>query len=384
MDPLAHTLTGATLAEAGLKRLTPLAATTALIGANLPDIDAATYLIDGDLSLGVRRGCSHGLLAMALLPLLLAGAVLAFDRFWRRRRNPDAPPVKPGPILAVSFIATLSHPVLDWMNAYGIRLLMPFSSRWFYGDTLFIVDPWVWLVLAAAVALGWTRRRLPAALWSGAAVVVGGFVATSEVAPAPARALVVVGLAVLAAIRIADRGARIDTRRVARVALIVLVVYIGGMFAGTQLARRQVRAWVEARGITVNDVAALPVAANSLARDVIVISPDRYHFVALDWLASEPVRWSGEPVRKNGPTPVTEAALRAPAVRGLAQWLRFPSFDADPRGDGWRVIVRDVRFWRRERAIGRGLGTAVVELDGRLKATEATEATTATEAGAGP
>ncbi len=30
---------------------------------------------------------------------------------------------------------------MDWLNSYGVRLLMPFSNRWFYGDALYIVDP---------------------------------------------------------------------------------------------------------------------------------------------------------------------------------------------------------------------------------------------------
>ncbi len=39
MDPLAHTLFGAALAESGLKRRSRYATATLLIGANLPDID---------------------------------------------------------------------------------------------------------------------------------------------------------------------------------------------------------------------------------------------------------------------------------------------------------------------------------------------------------
>ena len=45
----------------------------------------------------------------------------------------------------------LTHPVLDWLNNYGIRLLMPFSPRWFYGDAVFIIDPWLWLALGGAL-----------------------------------------------------------------------------------------------------------------------------------------------------------------------------------------------------------------------------------------
>ena len=43
---------------------------------------------------------------------------------------------------------------------------MPFDHRWFYGDAMFIIDPWLWLALAprmgsrAAAAL---RGRAPCA-----------------------------------------------------------------------------------------------------------------------------------------------------------------------------------------------------------------------------
>ena len=56
-------------------------------------------------------------------------------------------------LLILSFIAILTHPSLDWLNNYGVRLLMPVSDRWFYGDAVFIVDPWLWGILAAGVML---------------------------------------------------------------------------------------------------------------------------------------------------------------------------------------------------------------------------------------
>ena len=52
MDPLAHTLAGAALAETRLSDSTPLAAPALILGSNLPDIDAVTMLVDGDLALG--------------------------------------------------------------------------------------------------------------------------------------------------------------------------------------------------------------------------------------------------------------------------------------------------------------------------------------------
>ena len=46
------------------------------------------------------------------------------------------------------------------MNNYGIRLLEPFSPRWFYGDTLFIIDAVLWTVLPLGI---WLSRRREAA-----------------------------------------------------------------------------------------------------------------------------------------------------------------------------------------------------------------------------
>jgi len=154
MDPLCHSLVGASLAHAGLRRATPLATATLLVGANLPDVDGITYLISRDLALGVRRGWTHGLLSMAVWPFVLAGVMLALDR-WRRRGRPDLRPAVPARLLLVAAIGVVSHPALDWLNSYGIRLLMPFSGRWFYGDAAFIADPWLWLIAAAGVVFLW-------------------------------------------------------------------------------------------------------------------------------------------------------------------------------------------------------------------------------------
>ena len=46
---------------------------------------------------------------------------------------------------ALAYLGILSHPLIDLLNVYGVRLLMPFSERWFYGDALFIIDIWIWL-----------------------------------------------------------------------------------------------------------------------------------------------------------------------------------------------------------------------------------------------
>ncbi|MDQ3074155.1 MAG: metal-dependent hydrolase [Pseudomonadota bacterium] len=155
MDNLTHSLAGALLGQTGLKRLSGRAMPTLIIAANLPDIDAVATVL-GTPSLAIRRGITHGPIALVLLPLLLTGLIIAWDR-WRPR--PDAPPVRPAALLLLAFIGTLSHPALDWLNSYGVRLLEPFSQRWYAGDTLFIIDLWLWIALIAGVWLSLRRER---------------------------------------------------------------------------------------------------------------------------------------------------------------------------------------------------------------------------------
>ncbi len=159
MDNLTHSLVGAVLGQAGLKRTTGLAMPALIIGANLPDVDAACFFwLEGTEHLAFRRGITHGPPALVLLPLVLAGLLWAFDRWQTRRgtRPEGRLPVRFGWLYAMAFVGCLSHPFFDWLNVYGIRLLEPFSSEWFYGDTLFIIDPWLWAMLIASI---WVSRR---------------------------------------------------------------------------------------------------------------------------------------------------------------------------------------------------------------------------------
>lgn len=155
MDNLTHSLAGALLGQIGLKRLSGRAMPTLIMAANLPDVDALATVL-GTSSLAFRRGITHGPIALLLLPLALTALMIAYDR---GRPRPDGPPVRPAALLLLAYIGTLSHPALDWLNSYGIRLLEPFSSKWYAGDTLFIIDLWLWLALIAGVWVSLRRER---------------------------------------------------------------------------------------------------------------------------------------------------------------------------------------------------------------------------------
>lgn len=193
MDNLTHSLIGAALGQAGLKRKSGLAMPALILAANLPDIDAPCALW-GIESLAMRRGLSHGPLALLLLPPVLAWLLVRFDRWQAARgKRPDGrEPVHFGWLVALCYIGALTHPLFDWFNNYGIRLLEPFSHRWFYGDTLFIIDPWIIAMLGAGVWLSRRREKRAMSAWAlparlaivGVLAFVGVNLAISRVAVA--------------------------------------------------------------------------------------------------------------------------------------------------------------------------------------------------------
>lgn len=172
MDNLTHSLVGALAGQMGLKRKTGLALPTLIIAANLPDIDAIATLLSGHQHLAMRRGLTHGPIAMLLLPLLLWGLMLWFDHWQTRRgKRPETRlPVDKAWLLGLAYIGCLTHPLLDWLNSYGVRLLEPFTSDWFYGDSIFIIDIWIWLVVGAGLFFSFRRERRQAVRWTSPAL----------------------------------------------------------------------------------------------------------------------------------------------------------------------------------------------------------------------
>jgi inner membrane protein len=356
MEPLAHTLAGACLAESGLKRLTPLAASTLVIAANIPDLDGACYLHSADMAFAVRRGLTHGILAMAVLPALLTAIMLVFDRRVRLRRTPSADPAKAGPLLLISLVGTLSHPFLDWLNNYGVRLLMPFSGRWFYGDALFIVDPFLWIVFGGAVMLAWTTSRPGVLTWIVAGVGATALLVFNPLVPFWARMVWVSGVAAWISARLLVPETW--RPRIAAAALAAAAVYIGAMIGGSRLAEGQVRRMAAEQHWPVSDVAAMPVPADPLRRMVIAVEADRYRFVSLNWLTGRVTPTEPSMADRGARNPAVAAALAAPFVQGTRNWLRFPSYEVRPLRDGGsRVIIRDARF-----SIGNRPGFGVITI----------------------
>ena len=363
MDPLAHTLAGAALAQTRLGRSTALATPALILGANACDIDAITMFISRDLSLGFRRGWTHGVLALVLLPVLLTMMLMLVDRVhgaWRGRE----PRAWPLPLLGLTSLAVASHLVLDWLNTYGIRLLMPFDGTWYYGDALFIIDPYLWLLLGAPVVVARSASPRGACAWillgCGTTLLVTGF----EGGPTFIRVLWCAGITGIVWLRLKGRPWSQRGSRLAKICLAAAAVYIAGMVCTSRIAERSVAAWLAEQGKAPVSILTSPVAGNPLCRDIVAVGTEHYHFLQVDWLADEPIRTVGSSIARGGDSPIVRAALSAPHVRGLATWLRYPAYQVEETPHGFRVSITDLRFARRP---GAGLGGVVIELDHNLR-----------------
>ena len=288
---------GAALGKAGLARRTPLGMSALVIANNLPDVDVAVFATN-TLAMSFRRGWTHGVLAQAALPIALTAAMVAYDRLVRQKDPQKPDRVRPGQLLLLSYIGVLAHVFMDFLNSYGVRLLMPFSERWFYGDALYIIDPWLYL----ALGLGWwlSLRR--------------------------------------------ERRARADASAPARLGLAVAVVYMGVMLASNLLARREVSdGLVRAGRPAETRFMVTPVFVNPLRREVVVDVGDRYEKGNL-WFDPLPhFRPAGFGMAKGLNDPAAQQALQLPRAQAFLRWSRFPFVQVDPaRASG--VWINDYRY----------------------------------------
>jgi inner membrane protein len=277
MDNLTHSLVGLTAARAGLERLSPGATAVCILAASSPDVDVV-ILLTGDrwTFLQHHRGITHAIVGVIGLALLLPLLVYGIDRLWARVRGQD-PKTKFRGLLIASLIVTATHPLMDWTNNYGIRFFLPWSQKWSYGDLVFIIDPYLWLILGGAAFLLSAKTKSGKFIWAAvAAVLTYAIVAGPRNISLPNRWLIsglwigaVVTLIVLFNLGAAQRWGN----RIALVAFALVLTYwsILGFAHSRALARanEQAARMVAPNGESVSRLAAMPTLANPLRWDCV-------------------------------------------------------------------------------------------------------------------
>lgn len=146
MDNLTHALSGVIMSRAGLNRVAPEAGWLLVMAANAPDIEFISRLWGATVYLDLHRGPTHALAFAPLVALL----PLPVWRWLARRAAPGARTWVAAYLCSLAGV--VSHVLFDWLNAYGVRLALPFRDTWFRLDWLYVVDLWVWAILGAGVA----------------------------------------------------------------------------------------------------------------------------------------------------------------------------------------------------------------------------------------
>jgi inner membrane protein len=298
MDNITHTFVGAALAESGLKRRTALGSATLMIGANFPDIDVLGLALPD--SIDIRRGTTHGFLALAILPFVLAWLMSQYDKRVRLRRDPTLEPANFRQLTILAVLSIATHPTLDYMNIYGMRWLMPFVNKWFYADGLYIVD--VWFLAALVIGVVWSRRRQ----WT----------------------------------------------RPARFALGAVAAYTAAMLAITSVSRAQVE-----REFPGKRFMAAPTPLVPWHRSIMLDEGAEYRFGSWSLFGGGAPVFSGSTLATNASDPAALAARQVPEARGFVNWARFPFYTVYGDSSDVRVRIADARFTG-----PRGAGWASVEV----------------------
>jgi len=261
-----------------------------MISANIPDVDVLVFAT-GMPWIEFRRGWTHGIFAQIAVPVVLTGAVLLFDRF-KRSGEADGRAFHLGWTLVLALVGVYTHVFLDYLNNYGVRLLTPINWQWFYGDAIFIVDPWMWLMMA-----------------------VGIWLASSWARPRPAQ-----------------------------IALIIMSGYIAAMLISGRMARATVvDAWTRTHGSEPHALMVGPVPLWPFSRQVIVDAGDHYEYGTFSWPRAA-VTLAPEKIPKNNDLPQIAAARRDNNIRAFLVWARFPFWTVESTPAGVQVTVSDMRF----------------------------------------
>lgn len=276
MDNVTHALAGALLAAATVslvERRTDRPATPGfgraamilgVVAAELPDADllyAGPVLGMGKLGyLLHHRGHTHTIVFAVAAALLLWGAALLL------RRRDARPAAERRGLLGLALAGTLSHIALDYTNSYGVHPFWPVDDRWFYGDAVFIVEPWLWIA-AVPPLIAIVRSPIARVLLGGALV---GILAAAWSFGQVSRGLAVL-LTLGAALSLVVTYLAPPARRVA-IAMTAWLAFEAGSFAASRAARGQVRTVVGADAL--RDAVLTPTVANPLCFRALVVETD--------------------------------------------------------------------------------------------------------------
>lgn len=370
MDNVTHTLTGFVAADLALRFRERRGASvvhwarpahlTSALANNFPDLDFVySGITEGPLGyLLHHRGHTH---TLALSPLMAALAF--FAGFLWLRRSPSAGPADRLWLAGLALFGAVLHIAMDGSNSYGVHPFWPLSGDWFYGDSIFIVEPLFWALTLPALffQVRWKPGRVVLALLFALVLVLAwatGFV------PVP---LAVAFTLIAAASVLVTRLLAPERRSLFALggSLVVVAAFTLSSLAAERSARAELAHGFPAA--TTHDVAMSPLPANPFCwtllavqtegenyvvrRGVFALAPGVFDVARCPSMRGDnpsaplaPVPVTSERVRYSGQFVTPLAQLRALArdhcvFRALLRFARVP-YVVDRGGELWAGDLR--------------------------------------------
>jgi len=253
--------------------------------ATVPDLDVIIRYADPVSQMTYHRGFSHSLFVLTGLALLLAWLV----NWLARTRWPDKGYTFSRLFLAF-WLVLVTHPILDAFTVYGTQLFWPLAFTPLSWAAVFIIDPAYTVPLLAAV------------------------------------------------IHAAFKGLQGRAIRWLGLALLFSTAYLGFGLAGRMAAEQRLQTALDAQGIVVSEVRAVPMAFNSLVWRVLAKTPDGHYYEGISSAFDrDPPEMQRLPLNLDAAKALSGSALLQRLRWFTGDWLRY-----DEVGDA--LVVTDLRM----------------------------------------
>lgn len=152
------------------------------LAAEAPDLDMVGYFKNPVFGFAHHRGFTHSFLGLIFTSALVVGFVWLIWLIRGKKTKSQVPP-RWGLLFAFAYLAGLSHILLDYTNAYGVRPFWPFSEHWYSWDIVSIVEPGLLLFLVGGLILPslfglidqeiGIRNKGPKGRWAATVALIG-------------------------------------------------------------------------------------------------------------------------------------------------------------------------------------------------------------------
>ncbi len=305
MEPITHAVASVALARCGFQKTTRLATPMIVTAGLVADLDWIARLFGPRAFLAMHHTATHSLLGTVAIAAIVAAMFIPNGKRAKR-------PILFFPAFVACLVGASLHLLLDLTNSYGVKLLWPFSGKWFALDLATPFDPWIVLLLLAGLLLPALFRLI-----------------TEEIGAKSKR-------------RAFDRGAV--------VALALVGVYFAGRFVLQQRATAQLDSR-QYRGEPPNQVAAFPQSLSPLFWTGVVETDNTFEEV--DVSLSPGVNFDPESARifyKPEASEALEIARRSDTAIEFLEFARFPLARVQRDSGGYTIVLRDLRFDHNEGA----------------------------------